>query len=183
MYHGKRKIKQIAGYQIYYPGTRVMNRINKKIGTIDFLTWTDMTAHPTKYYYQVAYDDGVIATSEPEMLLYLAPRNKSSIINTDALYTIPRTKHNVQNVNQDERLRKQVIKFFMIKLEKWINNDEEYKKLKKYKKKLLDKDIGYKIIEKLLKLYTKLNKVNWYDLRKDKTLVKEFMRKRLKKYV
>lgn len=77
-----------------------------------------------------------------------------------------------QNVNKDKGLRQNVTNIF---LEEYLN----YLKINsKIYKKINSKD-GYDIIYKMLRIYVKRYKKNWYDLEKQKRSVILFFNKYL----
>ena len=85
-----------------------------------------------------------------------------------------------QDVNKDQILRKTITNFFLKKTIKWINNYSEFKNSKHLLSKLKT-DIGYKLIYNILRQFIKKNNCNWYDLRNNYELVKDFIRYKLNK--
>jgi hypothetical protein len=111
-----------------------------------------------------------------------------------------------QNVNKDKSMRDYVVKYFITKLQKWINEkyyDEIKEKFliknnqvifdKNNKNKLnnnndiklinehiLQQYYDYRTIYKLLKHYAKKHKLKWWDLRKNKNYIKIYFFKYLK---
>jgi hypothetical protein len=83
-----------------------------------------------------------------------------------------------QNINKDMNLRKDVTKFFQRKILKWIDNYSEFSHLKSQKKHLESIE-GQMHIYNLLRKFIKRSKINWYDLRDNYTLVKEYLAKKL----
>ena len=69
-----------------------------------------------------------------------------------------------QNVNIDPKLRKQVTLSFHKKLLLWIDNNNDFKKYKKYIKKI-DSTKGIRILYNILRRFVKNNDYNWYDLK------------------
>jgi hypothetical protein len=83
-----------------------------------------------------------------------------------------------QDVNKDVNLRKQVTLYYYNKLLKWIETDDMFKHISK---KNLESVDGQYLIYKLLRKFIKKSKVNWYDLRDNHSLIKEYLYKILKK--
>ena len=83
-----------------------------------------------------------------------------------------------QDVNKDVYLRKDVTKFFHEKVLKWIN---EYDEFKIYKSKLqfLKTTDGQLHIYNLLRHFVKKSGINWYDLRDNYSIIKEYLNKKL----
>jgi hypothetical protein len=83
-----------------------------------------------------------------------------------------------QNINKDVNLRKDVTKFFHEKVIKWIN---EYNEFKIYKSKLafLKTTDGQIYIYNLLRHFVKKSGINWYDLRDNYSIIKEYLSKKL----
>ena len=85
-----------------------------------------------------------------------------------------------QNVNKDERLRKNVTDFFLKKSIKWIENYKEFEHLKN-KQELLKSTKGYNIIYNLLREFVKKGSNNWFDLRENYDVIKDYLRYKLGK--
>jgi hypothetical protein len=85
-----------------------------------------------------------------------------------------------KNVNKDLALRKDVTTFFHIKVLKWINTETAYKKIKS-KKKFLESIDGQMHIYNLLRKFVKHSGINWYDLRDNYALIKDFLASKLNK--
>ena len=83
-----------------------------------------------------------------------------------------------QNVNKDVNLRKQVTKFFYDKVIKWINKDEAYSKHKDKLVSLQSID-GQIRIYQLLRQFIKKSHVNWYDLKDNYSIVKDYLNRKL----
>ena len=83
-----------------------------------------------------------------------------------------------QDINKDVYLRKDVTKFFHEKVLKWIN---EYDEFKIYKSKLqfLKTTDGQLHIYNLLRHFVKKSGINWYDLRDNYSIIKEYLSKKL----
>jgi len=85
-----------------------------------------------------------------------------------------------QNVNKDERLRKNVTDFFLKKSIKWIEKYKEFEHLKN-KLELLKSNKGYNIIYNLLREFVKKGSNNWFDLRENYDVIKDYLRYKLGK--
>lgn len=85
-----------------------------------------------------------------------------------------------QNINKDENLRKNVTDFFLKKSIKWIENYDEFKHLKN-KLELLKSNKGYNIIYNLLREFVKKGSNNWFDLRNNYDVIKDYLRYKLGK--
>ena len=79
-----------------------------------------------------------------------------------------------QNVNVDLNLRKDVTNFFHKKVIKWINNYPEFNKHKSKLTSLKSID-GQIIIYKILRKFIKKSGINWYDLRDNYSIVKNYI--------
>ncbi len=98
----------------------------------------------------------------------------------DPYYLRPSSSsYNYQNINNDLNLQENVTDYFLEKTIGWIKNDYSFSKCKKYLKKL-EGVHGDDIMYKLLKLFVKRGNTNWYDLKTQKDLVKDFIRHKLK---
>lgn len=85
-----------------------------------------------------------------------------------------------QDINKDQNLREDVTNFFLQKTIKWVTKYSEFKKSKHLLPKLKT-NIGYELIYNVLRQFIKKNNCNWYDLRNNYELVKDFIRYRLNK--
>jgi hypothetical protein len=90
------------------------------------------------------------------------------------------TYHQYQDVNNDSYLQQKETLYFLDKTLDWIKNDKSYKKLKKFEKYLKGPD-GYEIMHKLLKLFVRRGNTNWYDLKVQQSLVKDYIKHKLSK--
>ena len=98
----------------------------------------------------------------------------------DPYYLRPSSSsYNYQNINNDLNLQENVTDYFLEKTIGWIKNDYSFSKCKKHLKKL-EGVHGDDIMYKLLKLFVKKGNTNWYDLKTQKDLVKDFIRHKLK---
>ncbi len=85
-----------------------------------------------------------------------------------------------QDVNKDKRLRKNVTDFFLKKSIKWIENYSDFKHLEN-KLQLLKSNKGYNIIYNLLREFVKKGSNNWFDLRDNYDVIKDYLRYKLGK--
>ncbi len=83
-----------------------------------------------------------------------------------------------QNVNKDVNLRKDVTEFFHRKVLKWIEEYPEFSHLKS-KKNYLQSNEGKMHIYNLLRHYIKKSGINWYDLRDNYSIIKEYLSEKL----
>jgi hypothetical protein len=83
-----------------------------------------------------------------------------------------------QNINKDVNLRKDVTKFFYEKIIKWINEYDEFK-IHKSKLSFLKTTDGHIYIYNLLRHFVKKSGINWYDLRDNYSIIKEYLSKKL----
>jgi len=89
--------------------------------------------------------------------------------NTIPIYPRIRNEPSVyeyQNVNKDENLRKEVVKFFQEKIIKWTETKEKFAKFKSHKNEIESKK-GYDKIYKIIRQFVNHKKYNWYDLREN----------------
>lgn len=82
------------------------------------------------------------------------------------------------NVNHDVNLRKDVTLFFHKKVLKWLDTDKNFSKHKN-KKNLLNSVDGQIHIYNLLRYFVKRSNINWYDLRDNYYIIKEFLNNKL----
>ncbi len=83
-----------------------------------------------------------------------------------------------QNVNSDLHLRKEVTNFFHRKVIKWIENYPEFA-AHKSKLNFLESVEGQMHIYNLLRIFIKKSGINWYDLRDNYSIVKEYLNSKL----
>ena len=88
------------------------------------------------------------------------------------------TVYKYQNVNIDKDLQNKVTMKFLNKTINWIQDDGNFKKYKKYLS-LMKSDEGYDIIHKILRLFVKKGNTNWYDLSRQESLIKDFIKYKL----
>ena len=89
------------------------------------------------------------------------------------------TIHKYQTVNGDKELQRKVTNYFLDKTRKWIKKDKLFSK--KYLSNIKDDTDGFKIIHNILKLFVRRGETNWYDLKEQCDLVKEFIKYKLSK--
>ena len=119
-----------------------------------------------KYYIESI--NGNIITPVTQQLPYATPFVKSY--------------YNYIDVNMDKNLQKNVTMYFYNEMiNKWINNDIQYKKFKN--NKLLQTKDGLQLIYKILNKLVKKGETNWYDLRDPQyELTKDFLFYQLNKF-
>jgi len=89
-----------------------------------------------------------------------------------------RSDYLYQDVNKDVNLRNDVTNFFHRKIIKWINEYPEFKHLHS-KKKFLESNEGRIHIYNLLRHFIKKSGINWYDLRDNYSIIKEYFSEKL----
>jgi hypothetical protein len=82
-----------------------------------------------------------------------------------------------QDINRDVNMRKQITLFYHEKLLEWIDNNQSFHFLRKNKKQIENNQF---LIYKLLRKFVKKSGVNWYDLRDNYSLIKEYLYKTFK---
>lgn len=85
-----------------------------------------------------------------------------------------------QDINKDKKLRDNVTNFFLTKSIKWIESYKEFNHLKN-KLPLLKSDKGYNVIYNLLREFVKKGENNWFDLRDNYDVIKDYLRYKLGK--
>jgi len=96
-------------------------------------------------------------------------------------YPVPpiiQSVYEYQDINKDVYLRKDVTKFFHQKIIKWIKEDSIFYKFKP-KINFLNSVDGQIYIYNLLRNFVKKSGINWYDLRDNYQLIKEYLNKKL----
>lgn len=104
--------------------------------------------------------------------------NKNKIISTNqSLYN---STYDYQDLNEDKKLQNDVVVFYHNKTIRWLDENEEFKKLKKHLKFIKSKN-GINYVKTVLKLYIKKHNAKWYELRDDINYdnIKEYIRKNL----
>jgi hypothetical protein len=89
------------------------------------------------------------------------------------------TTYRYQDINNDKNLQNLETTYYLDKTIEWMKNDSSFSKVKKYLSDLRGEN-GYDIIHKILRMYVKQNHTNWYDLKVQKILVKQYIRHKLK---
>ena len=89
------------------------------------------------------------------------------------------TIYRYQTVNNDKELQRKVTNFFLEKTKEWIKKDKTFSK--NYQSNIKNEEIGFKIIHNILKLFVRKGNTNWYDLKEQKQLVKDFIKYKLSK--
>jgi hypothetical protein len=90
------------------------------------------------------------------------------------------TTYSYQDVNADKKLQYSITNYFLDKTIDWMKHDKSYKKVKKFLRYLKGPD-GEEIMHKILRLFVKKGETNWYDLKIQKSLVKNYIKHRLAK--
>lgn len=85
------------------------------------------------------------------------------------------SSYQYQDVGADMRYRTEITKFFQQKVLKWIQSYKEFSHLKKHYDFINSKQ-GLVYIYNLLKLFCKKSNINWFDLRDNYNVVKDFLR-------
>jgi len=85
-----------------------------------------------------------------------------------------------QDLNEDKKLQDEVVVYYHNKTIRWLDENEEFKKVKKHLK-FIKSTNGLNFIKTALKLYIKKYDAKWYELRDDINYdnVKEYIRKHL----
>ena len=111
--------------------------------------------------------NGSIVSLDPDRKVFIAPTPLVSGVE-------------YQDVGKDMNLRKDVSIFYLEKIIKWIDEDKDFKSLKKHLK-LLKSNKGLEVIYNFLRLLVKNGRANWYDLRDSYNypIVKEYLKFKL----
>jgi len=88
------------------------------------------------------------------------------------------SSYEYQDVNKDMNLRQNMTIFFHKKVVKWIHNNEEFTKYK-HMNDFLHTKKGYKFIYTLLRIFVKKYNLNWFDLKDNYYVVKDYLEKKL----
>jgi hypothetical protein len=94
--------------------------------------------------------------------------------------SISTTNITYQNVNKDQQLRKIMTEFYQRKLLKWIENYKDFSHLKKISP-LLKSDKGYNLVYNLLRKFVHKNDTNWFDLKDQYDIIKDYLKINLSK--
>jgi hypothetical protein len=97
---------------------------------------------------------------------------------SSAITYVP-TTYKYQNINNDKNLQNLETTYFLEKTIGWMKHDSSFSKVKKYLSDVRGEN-GYEIMHKILRMYVKQNNTNWYDLKAQKILVKQYIRHKLK---
>ena len=147
------------------------------------------------------------------MISTLSPHSSDYLVTTGHdLYpsTMPIVREiKYPNVNNDSRLKKKVIRYFMNKATEWVSNDYLDALTKYFKfvnsKIVLDSDmkkkdmtddekdgvidhvlkryIGKRIVAKVIAKIHHTKNINWYDMRDHKSSVRKSLYKKIKKHI
>lgn len=176
--------------------------VNLKRGIIDMvLPKSEFTIPPNICLYNIKFDDGTMGVEVPEYKINLDVaivydntisvndlvllNNLNQNIIKQGNRNLPTIKNFIydseyQDLNEDKKLQDDVIAFYLTKTIKWLDHNEEFKKVKKHLKFIKSKN-GYKYIKSILKLYIKKYSAKWFELRDENNYssVKEYIRKSL----
>ena len=84
-----------------------------------------------------------------------------------------------QTVNADKELQRKVTNYFIERTLSWVKKDSNFSK---YKLSTVKNDTSsFNIIHHILKLFVKKGNTNWYDLKEQEDLVKNFIKYKLSK--
>jgi hypothetical protein len=97
---------------------------------------------------------------------------------SSAISYVP-TTYRYQNINNDKNLQNLETTYFLDKTIEWMKYDSSFSKVKKYLPELRGEN-GYTIMHKILRMYVKQNHTNWYDLKPQTILIKQYIRHKLK---
>ena len=89
------------------------------------------------------------------------------------------TTYRYKSVNGDPQLQKQVTDYFLEKTLKWMKHDKSF--VTKYSSQIKNTDKGFNIIHNILKIFVRKGKTNWFDLKDQSDLVKDFIKYKLSK--
>jgi hypothetical protein len=191
----------------YYPGDQIMVSNETLIFSVPFETrFVDFkkgyietvlpripnTNPPYICLYNLVFDDLTKAIEVPE---YKIKRQSNSLIPVkyDTLQMINdlalinnmnlsknKRKLDYQDLNEDKKLQDDVVVYYHNKTIRWLDENEEFKKVKKHLK-FIKSTNGLNFIKTALKLYIKKYDTKWYELRDDINYdnVKEYIRKHL----
>ena len=87
------------------------------------------------------------------------------------------TQYEYVNVNKDPNLRKKMVKYYLTKIDEWMESDKNWKSVKV---KTESNDFIKKLY-KLLRKYVKKSDAEWYDLIDNRSVVKDYLRYRIGK--
>ena len=117
----------------------------------------------------------------PYLQIDVQNQNNTNPTETRKYYPVPPIQpatFEYLNVNKDVKLRKNVTNYFTEKTIEWIQNDDSFKKHKSCLSELKTVD-GQMKIYNLLRTFIKRSGINWYDLRDNYSIIKEYLNKKL----
>lgn len=148
------------------------------------------------------------------MIATLSPQSSDFLVSTDHDEWFPSTMPIVReikypNINNDIRLKKKVVRYFLDKATEWVSNDYLDALTKYFKfvnnKIVLDSDmqkkdmtddekdavmahvlkryLGKRVIAKVIAKLHHTKNINWYDMRDHKSTIRKALYKKLKKYI
>jgi hypothetical protein len=85
------------------------------------------------------------------------------------------------DLNFDDDIRRRMVLYYMNEIIKWLSTDSGYKKVSRYLTIFKNKD-GFETTYKILQLYIKNSKSNWYDLLSQSNEIKKFTKSQLEKF-
>jgi hypothetical protein len=135
--------------------------------------------HPASFNTKVDAATNTEVEPQPQQSQQQQVRPKLQIY-TPYVPTYVPTTYRYQDVNADKQLQYIVTSHFLQKTIKWMKEDSSYAKIKKYSSALKGPQ-GYDIMHKILRLFVKNGYTNWYDLKAQSSLVKQFIRHKLNK--
>ena len=80
-----------------------------------------------------------------------------------------------KGVKPSKKRKIKVTNYFVNRILKWIDHENDFKHIKKYKKKIKSDD-GYELIYKLINKYLKIHKISWYDIKPNYFKIKDYLR-------
>ncbi len=134
--------------------------------------------HPlSKYQHPLAQPDNSVSQIKTQNQTQ-TQSDKPSVRRFWPVPPVIESVYEYQNINKDPKLRKNVTLFFHKKVLKWV---QEYDDFKKYKPKLkfLESVEGQMHIYNLLRHFIKKSGINWYDLRDNYSIIKEYLKEKL----
>jgi hypothetical protein len=129
---------------------------------------------------QIAQQQATIQT-QPQIQPQIQPQPQKTYKYFPAPPVIT-TYNKYQDVNNDPNLQHTETLYFLDKTLDWIKYDKSFKKISKIKRHIKGQN-GYEIIYKILKLFVKRGNTNWYDLKMQEGLVKDYIKHKLNKIV
>ena len=83
-----------------------------------------------------------------------------------------------QDVNANKELQHDVTSYFLNCLIDWISYDKDFKRFKS-DLSFFRSEKGYDFMHKLLRIFVRKGNTNWYDLRLQEPLVKDYIKHKL----